>query len=580
MAPHRGRRDLRVLLLFGTTVTSVRGAAVDRYSQMRADWLDRVGALQSRLDRAFDAVPDRLVLWVLFATMAAARFPRIFHNPTFYAEEGNVYFAYAANHGVVDSLFELHVGYYSLFANVAGVISAAVPLEYAVTATRLIGFGGPVACAWVIIGIETSRLVRAASLAVVVFTYTMSAEWATAIHAQFWFAVVVLLMYASPVRSRSDQILRVGFVVVAGLTGALAGVIAPLFLLRALRTRCRTDAAIGVILAATLGVQVLFSKSREVTWHAGEFVVVAVMKLAVHPFTGDRFDRIGPDWYELWTRIPVAAAFFLVGVFWVILVVSVTRDQWRIVALAGLGVAVVGLLFAIPPYQELSFSQTGTRYVVAGVVPVLVAMVMSWDGLDRPGRIAVVILAGLAVVRGVDSGSDYAVIMNERVPIWQGSVERYAADPGVSIAMDSRCRISVNAEEQRAGFSIRQVDPTSPDVVSFVMTPGQYDDDRDVEVIVFANESLEKLTPQGWTRIGGFLYGDDLRRCQEGFGSGEPFLIATGEVRFDIAHDDLDAIAARSRNLSIGYGRDLADALAKDTLATFPTCKLRPSACE
>ncbi len=535
--------------------------------------------LRSRLSRACDAASDRVVLWLFFAVMAAVRFPRLFHNPTFYFEEGNVYFAYAANHGVMDSLFELHVGYYSLFANAAGVISAAVPLEHAVTAMRLIGFSGPVACAWVIIGIETSRLVRAASLAVVVFTYTMIAEWATAIHAQFWFTAAVLLMYASPIRSRSDQILKVGFAGLAGLTGALAGLIAPLFLLRALRTRCRTDAAIGTILATTLVVQVLLSKSREVTWHAGEFVVIAVMKLAVHPFTGDRFDRIGPGWYEAWTRIPVAAALFFGGVFWVILVVLVTRDQWRIVALAGLGVAAVGLLFALPPYQELSFAQLGTRYVVAGVVPVLVAMVMSWNGLERPGRIAVVILVGFAVMRGVDSGVDYAVIMNERVPIWQGSLDRYAADPGVTLAMDSRCRISVNAKEQRSGFSIRQVDPTSSAVVSFIMTPGQHDTERDIEVIVFANESLEKLAPDGWNRIDGFLYGDDQPRCHEGFGSGEPFRIANGEVRFDIALDDLDTIAARSSNLSIGYGRDFADALAKDTLVIFPTCQLQRPGC-
>lgn len=524
-------------------------------------------------------LPTRVSLWGFFAAISFARFPALFKDAAFYAEEGNVYFGYAANNGVIDSLFESHVGYFSLFANVAGIVSAAVPLEYAVVATRALGILGPAVCAWVIIEIPSRRLVRAAALAVVVFTYTMSEEWATTIHAQFWFAVAVIVMIAVPATSRSIERGQYAVTVVAGLSGVLACVAAPVYIALAVRERNRRDAVVGGILSVALLIQLAVGASRDASWHAGEFVVVAFLKLAFFPVSGVRGNRVSPGWYESWTFVPVAALFALLLVGWIAFVVWTAHERWRLVAATSLSVGLLGIYFALPPYSDLAYSHLGTRYSVAGVVPVLIALVVSIDRRRLLIQIVVIGIVAVAIVRGIDSGADLASAQLARDSVWLPGVERYQADPGAPITTNSSCLVAENGRDQRTGFGVEVVEPALPGGLSFVVTPGQYDLDRMIEMFVFSDESVETLTPDGWELIPGFLYGDDNRRCHSSSAPVEMYGPAEGEFQIDISKADTDDLAQRSTTISIGYGRDFADALAKDTQRAFMICRLRNDPC-
>lgn len=365
---------------------------------------------------------------------------------------------------------------------------------------------------------------------------------------------------------------------VAGLTGVLACVAAPAYFLQWFHRGKRRDAIIGAILGVALVVQFVVATSRDPSWNAGEFVVVAFLKLAFYPFTGLRGQETGVDWYESWSSIPVAVVFTVLLGVWITWVVVTSRDRWRLVTVTSVAAGLVGLYFAIPPYPGLALAYIGTRYSVAGVVPVLIALVMSWNRNPVSTRLMVAVLVALAVIRGADAGVDLSRAELDRAPVWGPSVVAFRDDPGVTPAANPWCRISVNADAQRNGFDVERA-VLDDGGLRFAVTPGRYDTEVAIRAYVISVETLEVLTPDGWQPLGGYLYGDATRRCHQPSGPVPALADARGPFEVEVSADALESVAQRSSSILVGYGRSFPDALAKDTLVDIGICRLRGDLC-
>ena len=83
----------------------------------------------------------RWLLFFLTLILVVFRQESYFTYPRFWAEEGVVFFSFARSHTLIQALLQPHLGYYSLFSNLAAIIAAKfTPLKNAPLATTLCAF--------------------------------------------------------------------------------------------------------------------------------------------------------------------------------------------------------------------------------------------------------------------------------------------------------------------------------------------------------------------------------------------------------------------------------------------------------
>jgi protoporphyrinogen oxidase len=191
------------------------------------------------------------------------RQPAFFSEPRFWAEEGRVFFARAWRLPWWEALFAAPLDYLSLYTNLAVVLAARlVPLEEAPLVTTLAAFvaqTAPLVILAVAAAPEWRGGRRYVGMAIVLFASLTDEVWLTTLHSHYYFALVAFLVLLEPADiGRARAVTYAALVGFAGLTGPVACFLAPLFVLKARRSRRAADVwqatALGLATLVQVGV--------------------------------------------------------------------------------------------------------------------------------------------------------------------------------------------------------------------------------------------------------------------------------------------------------------------------------------
>ena len=182
-------------------------------------------------------------LLVLAVLALAFREPGYFTSPRFWAEEGTVFFSYARVHGAWDTLCQPHLGYYSLYPNLASLVAARLaPLTRAPLATTLMALLAQTAPLLLLVFGRsrywpgTGR--KALALAAVLLAPLSYEGWLNTINSQFYLCLftALLLLEPPPPSPWARGLLR-AMLALSGLTGPPSCLLFPLYWLRAVREK-------------------------------------------------------------------------------------------------------------------------------------------------------------------------------------------------------------------------------------------------------------------------------------------------------------------------------------------------------
>ena len=215
---------------------------------------------------------DRIVLVAALNVITLAhiiRAPRLFVDPRFWAEEGSVWFQYAATHSFGATLVFIFndSGYLTLFINISAALASTWRMlfgpEYAPLVTTLCALFVQLLC-FVFILTGRSRLAgqwwkRMLVSAVVLFSPVAVGEiWLNTINSPSYLGLItVLILFQDPqgwtVRARWT--VR-ALLVLCGLTGVYSAVLSPVFVFAFVLYKCREHLYQAAVLALCLCVQI------------------------------------------------------------------------------------------------------------------------------------------------------------------------------------------------------------------------------------------------------------------------------------------------------------------------------------
>lgn len=218
--------------------------------------------------------PDRaprarkLLVWlaaaVLFSALVYFREPAYFLSPRIWAEEGAVYIQAWLDQGGRGSFFQPHLGYYSLFPNLAVQIGmSVVGLERIPWVTTLMSLLAMLICLLAPLFLP-SRYWNAAWKKALIVLFSLLAGpgeiWLNTITIQFYLGVFAVYLLLADTESVGGWrlILAVFMLALAALTGVTASILLPFFIYKYLQPRRQpVDLLFCLILAGGLLVQVL-----------------------------------------------------------------------------------------------------------------------------------------------------------------------------------------------------------------------------------------------------------------------------------------------------------------------------------
>lgn len=182
-----------------------------------------------------------LIAFTLILLVFGLRIPDLFIHPRFWAEEGMFYYRYAMEHSFWDTLFSIQLGYFSLFANMGAALAGLLPIASAPIATTFLSLL-VMLVPHLIIWCGNSELWQSSpkkwlASAVILFVGQHDELWLNSITLQFHAGLIVflLLLEAKPSRPFIHYLL----LGLAGLSGLVACLLAPLYAYRAWRHRSR-----------------------------------------------------------------------------------------------------------------------------------------------------------------------------------------------------------------------------------------------------------------------------------------------------------------------------------------------------
>ena len=399
----------------------------------------------------------RLSRWVLLLAAALAmvlRAPVYLTGPSFWAEEGTLYFATAWGHSLRESLVYRPAGYLLLWANLATTAAArlarggVLSLTHAPQVTVLFALAvqllpvAVIACSRAPFWGGSIR--RAIGILVVLVGVLTDEIWLNTVNSQPWLVLAAVLLLLEPLASRRRRAwAATGVLVLAGLTAPTTSALLPLFAWRAWRSRTRAAVAqvgvltgcalvqAGCVWSATRGGQQLPARTGGLD--LGVFAATVWMRTLIVPLLGT---GRAEDFGHLVARsggIGATAGLLLLAL--AALVIGWLARGLR----AGERVAVVGayvlvttltLLTAVGDKAMLLHTpSTSSRYVFTSGVLVLLMLlgcIRGGAGVLRP--IVCTLLLGLALVRGVTQYGG-SVRWKPSWPVWAEQVRAWEADP-------------------------------------------------------------------------------------------------------------------------------------------------------
>lgn len=367
------------------------------------------------------------------------RTPYEFLHGVVYDEEGTVYLRYAWDATISRALFAPHQGYYSLFANVCGVLAAhVVPIAQAAHFL----FGAELAVqmlmVWMVVECElfTGAWLKLTAVAVVLLTPPTSAIVISTIHAQFFLAIVTaLILVSNPERLRRTRLLTL---FLAGLTGVVSCVLLPLFALQAWRERSTARYTQVAVLGACALVEAAVLLAQPQNFQGGHstlrFYAGALLSNGVldHFFTSWSYVEVckavgSPKLRNLqelfWLSLEAASALYLLATSWM-----AWKSGWAARMLAAAAILSLVASFSrslITDYYLMCGS--GGRYfvifnILLGLSLVLVARnpnrIYAWTAR---ALLACCLWSGLREVPGI--------AQRPHLPVWSQQVAAWRLDP-------------------------------------------------------------------------------------------------------------------------------------------------------
>jgi hypothetical protein len=234
-------------------------------------------------------------LLAVYALCVALRSPTLMLHGRIFAEEGPVYLRHAWVHQPIRALLAPHLGYYSLWPDLCGIVAARVfPLSHAAIVLTWCAFLAQVLAAFLIVECEVFESLESKSLALAVLLLASNLEvWLNTINTQFYFAIcaaVILISQGSRLR-----VARYGALLLGGLTGPVVACVAPFYLLRAYLNRSKDAIAQSalLLLCALIQFAVVLSQlsigAREVSFRPKGIAPVLLVRYLVPSF----FSKLG-----------------------------------------------------------------------------------------------------------------------------------------------------------------------------------------------------------------------------------------------------------------------------------------------
>jgi hypothetical protein len=404
------------------------------------------------LDAPSAGRPLRWGLLLGAAAVMILRAPVYFSAPSFWAEEGTLYFGLAWTHPVHEALAYRPAGYLLLCANLATTLAAALvhggllPLARAPLVTVLASLAVqllPVAViAWSRAPFWDGALRRGVGVAIVLFGALTDEIWLNTINCQPWLVVAAALLLLEPADARSGGWWSAGLLLLAGLSAAAASALVPLFVWRAWRARTTRSVIQAGVLAACAVVQLgcLWSAAhgggalpqRAAGLDLGVFAATVWARTLIVPTLGTDVGQGASAPLRHLASLPLGGVLLLAlaagAIAWL---ARGLRPEER-VALVGSYVVVttLTLLTAVGDKAMLLGSVwASSRYVYA---PGVLVLLMLLGGM-RPGngpvrRVVCVALLAAGLVQGV---ADYRSSLRWQPswPSWPDEVRAWEANP-------------------------------------------------------------------------------------------------------------------------------------------------------
>ena len=220
--------------------------------------------------------------------------PLMLHGRIF-AEEGSVYLRYAWIHRPIRALLAPHLGYYSLWSNLCGIVAARVfPLSHAAIVLTWCAFLAQLLTAFLIVECEAFESLKSKGLALAVLLLASNLEaWLNTINTQFYFAIcaaVILISQGSRLR-----VARYGALLLGGLTGPVVACVTPFYLLRAFLNKSKDAVAQSALLLLCTVIQLaavvsqLSTGARELSFQPKGIAPVLLVRYLVPSF----FSKLG-----------------------------------------------------------------------------------------------------------------------------------------------------------------------------------------------------------------------------------------------------------------------------------------------
>ena len=376
--------------------------------------------------------------------------------PSFWAEDGALFFAGAWNSGPLAGLVQRPSGYLNLYANVATSMAAWLAGSGAISlvaAPRVTAVAGLLAqlVPITLLAFATAPawggwLRRAIAIAVVLFGTRTGGMWLNAVNAQYFLALGAVVVLLEPAHVRAGRRwLHAAVVALAQLAGPVACFLTPLFVWTAARTRTRSAMLLAGIALLCTGLQLwlialagpglVAARAQSVSIPALAAVVWArtiVLPVLGSPAASWLVGRVRP----MLVPIETPAAFVVAGLLLLslalgiaVLALGTPRDvRWRLVgayALVTLGsfVGAVGGASAM-----LGGMEAGARYAFVPGVLVLWLLLLN----VRPGRRAQALACAVLLVLGLaPSAWQWRSTLRWRAswPVWSAQVAAWTIDP-------------------------------------------------------------------------------------------------------------------------------------------------------
>ncbi|MDQ1479605.1 MAG: hypothetical protein QOI44_466, partial [Actinomycetota bacterium] len=336
---------------------------------------------------------QRVVAFVVLVGVAFSRSPYLLLHGRFYAEEGHLYFAHMRDGSIW--FIARPVGYIYAFVNVSTWFAARVSLERAPLVTVWFSFGVVAAIIWAALSWPSDLLPNAgsrvaAATLLVVSPMAVPAVWLNTTNVQVYFGVLALLLLFV----RVTRIGRAGFVVaasllaIAGLSGVYAAMLAPLFVLRAVRERSRRMILLASVISLCALAQLIVVTQHlgsghlaDNTGHFRGFAVttrdVAGRQVTTFLFGNTIASGLQARAFSGFKLL--AFGFFAVAVVAVLIAVAASVSRRGVAVRLVLSLLLIEVLVLFGTHGRLAAG----RYVV---VPIAILVLMAVHGTNSPNR--------------------------------------------------------------------------------------------------------------------------------------------------------------------------------------------------